>query len=242
MNTICMGIFNSAGNSKSRIMNMITRKSFAFFLTLLISFFSYGQNDSLDNKYFSIGDKTSGICFGNSSRYNGLRLNLWDKAKNVGEIDSGKMNGINISFSVESKMSNGIQIGGLASHTHTINGVSIASIYHNANKINGIATSFGINCDTLNGLFVGFGVAASDPKWPNKVINGFAAGVFAVGAERVNGATFCFMWSYSREHYGLSIAAVNETDNLHGLQIGLLNYAGNNPKLLRWIPLINFHP
>jgi len=221
---------------------MKTRKSLTLFLLLLFGYFSYGQNDSLNNKYLSIGSKTSGICFGNSNKYNGLRLNLWDKGLNYGDKESERINGINISFAVIGKKSNGIQIGGLVSHTERINGISISSIWHKAKKINGIATSFGINSDTLNGVFVGFGVAASDPKFPNKVINGIAGGIIAVGAEKVKGVTFCFFWCYSREHYGLSIAAYNKTDKLHGLQIGLLNYAGNNPKLLRWIPFINFHP
>ncbi len=40
---------------------------------------------------------------------------------------------------------------------------------------------------------------------------------------------------------GLSIGVLNCTEELHGLQLGLLNYAGNNPSWARWLPLLNLH-
>ena len=40
---------------------------------------------------------------------------------------------------------------------------------------------------------------------------------------------------------GLTIALFNYAAELHGVQIGLLNYAGNNPRGLRWLPLANAH-
>jgi hypothetical protein len=39
---------------------------------------------------------------------------------------------------------------------------------------------------------------------------------------------------------GLSIGLFNRTEELHGIQVGLLNYAGNNDRY-RWLPLINAH-
>lgn len=214
----------------------------------------YGQDIIRNPKYLSIGTKSSGLCFGNSIRYNGIRLNLWDR-----ESNNGRINGINFSFCISNKItngieiggigtysekSNGIQIGGLTAASDNANGLTIAGIMAHANKINGVAISpFAINADTLNGLFVaGFGIAAGDPKFPKKVINGFALAFVAVGAEKVRGISVATIWSYSKEQYGLSIACYNKTDNLHGLQIGLINYAGNNPRLLRWLPIINFHP
>jgi hypothetical protein len=211
-------------------------------IILLFGYVSNGQTDSLSTKYLSIGSRTSGICFGNANKYNGIRLNVWDKGLSLGDKETEVTNGANISFLVRSKTANGIQIGGLASHTEKINGISIASISHAAIKINGIAASFVINSDTLNGVFVGVVVAGSEPALNNKVINGIAVGIIGAGAEKVKGATLGLFWCYSKEHFGLSMATYNSTDNLHGLQIGLLNYAGNNPKLLRWMPLINFHP
>lgn len=219
---------------------MKTRKSLTIFLLLLIEYFSYGQNDSLNNKYFSIGSKTSGICFGNSSKYNGLRLNLWDKGLNYGDKESERINGINISFAAISEETNGLQIGGIVAHTKKMNGLSIASIWQNSDKMNGLAVSFGINSDTLNGVFVGFGISPPNRNIDNRVINGLALGVF-VGAEKVRGGAIGLFNSYSKKQIGISISVLNKTEELHGLQIGLLNYAGNNPKLLRWLPIINFH-
>lgn len=37
------------------------------------------------------------------------------------------------------------------------------------------------------------------------------------------------------------IGLINSARELHGLQIGLVNHAGNNPAGLRWLPLLNFH-
>jgi hypothetical protein len=227
-------------------------------LLVLTAVTAYGQNDTTNTKYLSIGTKSYGICFGNSIKYNGIRLNLWDKGYGIG-TSSGKINGMNFSFKISNYLSNGIeigiigvcsekvingiQIGGLVAISKNANGLAFAGLRVNANKINGAAIGgFGITADTLNGAFFGFGVAANDPRFPKKIINGLAMGVVAVGAEKVKGVTICAMWCYSKEHNGLSIAFYNKTDNLHGLQIGLLNYASNNPKLLRWLPLINFHP
>jgi hypothetical protein len=38
---------------------------------------------------------------------------------------------------------------------------------------------------------------------------------------------------------GLTIGVVNYTRRLHGVQVGIINYAANNPPGLRVLPLIN---
>jgi hypothetical protein len=38
---------------------------------------------------------------------------------------------------------------------------------------------------------------------------------------------------------GLTIGLFNVARSLHGVQLGALNWAGNNPLLLRLLPLIN---
>ena len=40
---------------------------------------------------------------------------------------------------------------------------------------------------------------------------------------------------------GVSIGLVNYTARLKGVQLGLTNYAGNNPRWLRLLPLVNVH-
>ncbi len=40
---------------------------------------------------------------------------------------------------------------------------------------------------------------------------------------------------------GVSVGLVNFTRELHGVQVGLLNYAGNNPGWARLLPVVNAH-
>jgi hypothetical protein len=45
----------------------------------------------------------------------------------------------------------------------------------------------------------------------------------------------------TRRQAGLSIALLNIARELHGVQIGVLNWAGNNPRGLRLLPGLNLH-
>jgi hypothetical protein len=40
---------------------------------------------------------------------------------------------------------------------------------------------------------------------------------------------------------GITIGLFNRAEELHGIQIGLLNYAGNNSGIFRWLPILNAH-
>ncbi len=40
---------------------------------------------------------------------------------------------------------------------------------------------------------------------------------------------------------GLTIGVYNRARELHGVQVGLLNYAGNNRGIWKWLPIINAH-
>ena len=40
---------------------------------------------------------------------------------------------------------------------------------------------------------------------------------------------------------GLAIGLFNSAKELHGIQIGLLNHAGNNRGIARWLPIVNAH-
>lgn len=40
---------------------------------------------------------------------------------------------------------------------------------------------------------------------------------------------------------GLSVGLINYTRELRGVQVGLLNYAGNNPHWARLLPVVNVH-
>lgn len=104
---------------------------------------------------------------------------------------------------------------------------------------------------TVRGLaFGGIGVGA--PR-----IRGIALSAVAAGGEDVKGgvlAPFYFTvsddgrvsgltmsaWNRVRgDQYGISLGLLNTAWDLHGWQIGVLNYAANNPKGLRLLPLFN---
>jgi len=210
-------------------------------LTILLLFFStilLGQN-----KYWSFGLKKNGICFGNSSYFNGLRFNFIDE--NV-----IKYNGINLSLATNSQLTNGVSFGLLSSTHELFNGFNISGIFSSGNyngilvtglwsmtsKINGISIS-GINTgDTLNGLILGYWTVYGD-----KEINGVALGTFYVHSKKMNGLSFALLKNEFSIQKGLSISFFNDSKELHGVQLGLLNHAENNRRMFRWSPFINFN-
>ncbi len=122
-------------------------------------------------------------------------------------------------------------------------------------KIDGLNVTFWANSRknidaTVNGISAGLFPAAG-------TLNGINAGIMGVGVEAaLNGLGACpgaiicsgefngvAVGSYvkTKKMNGLSIGVFNKCNDLHGIQIGLLNHAANNPKGLRWLPLINLH-
>jgi len=215
-------------------------------LLLLLATFSSGQN-----KHLSIGAKGNGICFGNSADYNGIRLNLWDKNLN-------RINGFNISGYVNSYAFNGLSIGLLASKDTISNGIIMGGFWAEANKHNGLAvgglhlsgvklngigiSGFSIIADTLNGVFVGLMQVASLIRHDSiKVINGLAVAVGGVIASEMNGVSVSWFLNMFHKQNGISLSAVNVANELHGFQFGLINYAGNNMRFLKYIPILNFN-
>ena len=68
----------------------------------------------------------------------------------------------------------------------------------------------------------------------------FAGAVYKVEVDDWEGLSVAAWNQHHSRMRGLSIGLLNRTENLHGVQIGLLNYAGNNANF-RWLPLINAH-
>lgn len=83
---------------------------------------------------------------------------------------------------------------------------------------------------TISGVMVGHrasgGVIA--PVYARITDGGYLKGVSVSLFNHVQG-----------QQHGLTIGLLNVTRSLHGVQLGALNYAGNNPLLLRLLPLIN---
>ena len=88
-------------------------------------------------------------------------------------------------------------------------------------------------------------------------LKGFAVGGYKVEADDVRGLIIAAIrtrvhWDmtgvaiagYNHIHgvqRGLTIGLYNRAEELHGIQIGLLNYAGNNKGIWRWMPIVNAH-
>ena len=215
-------------------------------LSIFLSPILIGQNNHL-----SLGHKGNGICFGNSSKYNGIRLNGWDKnVQNINGINisgfcnSIKINGISIGIiaSLDS-ISNGLKIGGLATYAEHHNGIALSGLILGGSKFNGIGFA-GISpfADTLNGVFVGlYGITPLSSYDSIKIINGLAIGGLGITSSKMNGLAISCLTNVFDKQNGVSISFFNRAEELYGFQFGLLNYAGNNRRIFRWIPLLNFN-
>jgi hypothetical protein len=134
----------------------------------------------------------------------------------------------------------GIEVGGLA----VIAGESLS----------GVAVSVGATGagKDLRGIAVGgLGVGA------RKSMRGLAVGGLVALAERTHGVSFGLLngvivddinledflriRTVNRHYTGLSLGLVNYSAELNGVQIGLLNYARNNPRWARLLPGLNLH-
>lgn len=112
----------------------------------------------------------------------------------------------------------------------------------------------GIGCgNELQGITIG-GVGAGAP-----VIKGLTIAGLGVGAQHIYGVTLAGgmikiddegnMTGFSASAFnqikgtqtGLSLGILNYARHLNGVQIGLINYVRDNPKILRILPLLNFH-
>ena len=51
----------------------------------------------------------------------------------------------------------------------------------------------------------------------------------------------CGYCRIEQEQTGLSIGVFNQADDLLGVQLGVLNWAGNNPTWARLLPIVNAH-
>jgi hypothetical protein len=245
----------------------MTKHTSKYIFIILGFYFSYfnlfGQDNgnTLDGESFlCIGLHENGICVGNSSKCNGIKLNLWDKAsmKPIWHQILKRMNGINLTFFSNATYLNGISLGlfgsndsicnglkisGLINVSHKMNGIAIGGLGVGAIKINGIGVGgWEAGGDTSNGLFLCYIGNAGSDTITNKLINGLKIGFFfGVSANKINGIAIGGIHNRFHIQNGISISCFNKANELHGVQFGILNYAGNNKKIFRWMPLLNFH-
>ena len=73
-------------------------------------------------------------------------------------------------------------------------------------------------------------------------VTGLAAvALNGVYIDRIDLVDFLHFRMVNQSYTGLSIGLVNYTARLKRVQLGLANYAGNNPRWLRLLPLVNVH-
>jgi len=222
---------------------------------------------SIGNSYTFNGIRFN-FADSNVQRINGLNLTLWTKYKSVYNKDA-TINGISLGvFPTVKRMQpvnifilgaagveylNGISIAGIGIASGNINGVCIGGAMLGGEKINGL---------TLSGLF-----SYSEKHFSGMTISGLAvlsrgdinglsaciAGIYSEGAIRGTAVTAGYLKAGTTKGFtfsgyaninqvnGLSISLINIARELHGVQIGILNFAGNNRKGLKLLPFINMH-
>jgi hypothetical protein len=226
---------------------------------VIVFLFAFRDSMFAQNKHLSLGFKNSGLCFGNSKNYNGVRLNFWDTRTN-------RINGINLSLNSKMNISNGlsiglfgssdsicngIKIGGLLAEARVMNGLLIGGLAAGGDQIKGIAIGASIGSGQMNGIgFSGFMVSDtmrgvffqvfgifSKEKQGN--LSGFSLSIFMARMQTLNGCNISFVSEIENQN-GISIGGINQAKNLYGVQIGLWNVAENKKRFKR-LPLINFN-
>jgi hypothetical protein len=138
---------------------------------------------------------------------------------------NGEINGISVSgFLTQCNSLSGLAFAGIAvGASGGINGVAISGLAVSSDRsdLSGVAASLGvIYC---GGEFNGVGVSGlylNSSSFKGLAVSGFAR---------------------TSQMTGISIAIFNWSNVLNGLQFGLLNYAGNNRKGFRLLPVMNIH-
>ena len=117
----------------------------------------------------------------------------------------------------------GLMIAGLGMGSGgSLAGVGIAGLGLGAAELDGVDVALAVGAKDARGVFIA-------PAWFEIVPGGSVEGVSVSAVNRIRG-----------EQRGLAIGVVNYAHSLHGVQIGLLNWADNS-SLLKLMPLVNVH-
>ena len=103
-----------------------------------------------------------------------------------------------------------------------LTGAHVAIIGVGAPTINGFAAALAVGGENVTGLMIA-------PAYFRVEKDGVFRGLSVSAFNRIQG-----------EQRGVTIGILNWTQHLNGLQIGLLNFAGNKDRL-KWLPFVNYH-
>ena len=134
----------------------------------------------------------------------------------------------------------GLAVGGLVVFAgESLTGLAIsAGITGARRELRGIALGgLGVGAgESMQGLVVG-GLVAMAP-----CTRGISFGLLnGVVIDDINLEDFLRIRTVNQRYTGLSLGLFNYSAELNGAQIGLLNYAGNNPRWARLLPFLNLH-
>jgi len=131
------------------------------------------------------------------------------------------------------------QVGGLAvvSGEGYIRGINVAGL-----AVVGVEGVRGLSVaglavvaeENIKGFsLAGYKIEAQEAEW-------FTAAAWRVEVDDFRGISVSGWNDHKHSSRGLSIGIFNRTEKLHGVQIGLLNFAGNNGRF-PWLPILNAH-
>jgi hypothetical protein len=217
---------------------------------------------TVDIKARTRGIAIAGIWTGDCQQLDGMAISVGAaKAKNVrgvaiGLFAGGEQSLMGLSLGLAGFFSSrfrGVGIGGLGGGGEELQGVFAAGLGVGARSLDGIAlTSGGIGGETLDGIMVaGLGLGATGHArgvaiggllvFAPEVTGLMAGAINGLYIDRIDLEDFLHFKMVNERFTGLSIGLVNYTAQLKGVQLGLFNYAGNNPRWLRLLPLVNVH-
>jgi hypothetical protein len=128
----------------------------------------------------------------------------------------------------------GLAFGGLGVGGDRFTGIAIGGLGMGADRFVGIGIGgLGVGADTLRGLVIG-GLACGADE-----LRGIAIAGLVVKANDLSGAALSTYTRVHRSQRGITISLVNIAHTLHGLQLGVLNWAGNNPAPFKLLPVLN---
>lgn len=171
-------------------------------------------------------------------------------------VEAGELRGLALGgFGVVGRRGTGLALSpGIVGYSESLHGLALGGLVAGGGLLRGIVLSAGavIAGKELRGLAVGgLGLASQGPLRGLGVgglllvapeLQGIGAGALnGVLVEDVNLEDFLKIRTVNRRTQGLQIGLVNYTAELRGVQIGLFNIAGNNPRWARVLPGLNLH-
>jgi len=165
----------------------------------------------------------------------------WLNVAGLGLVADGRLRGLSVSglAAVASGGIEGVAIAGLAIvGSRGVRGIAAAGlgVVAENDAVEGLALTLGkLDAGEGRGILVGgYRVKADE-------LQGLIASAIMMRTSGFTGIAIAPYTEVRDVQRGLSIGLFNRAETLYGVQLGLLNYAGNNPDGLRWLPVLNLH-